>query len=383
MASQKKGRYPSPVIFFFSAYLDLSYLFPNGTELDSARMDEMSLTDRQRDMAMRLSDKRRKLRDFHERIDGQAYSAESQQTRELDLNAFSDETLKPTGQNDHTRLVTSKKIEALEIELEELTSNLMVSLGLDPGDELRRMREQQRELFEMADETSGDVDDFFDISARTEYPEIPLVGVSENLESVDSKLMILANLRTKSESILSGHESEKRLNEIVNEDEEVDPLDAFMAENSVELASQQIGKESIKLEEIKKAISKFEKLKKVLAKNQFSDTRITEAIQQRARVEVEKRRVDNNTTSSSSLTERGTGTVWEEEFRKDESVPKRIASGERKEVVPIDKGKERLNLQLGGLQVMSGEDAVVWKQPDVGSFSSENRQEELRKRLGY
>lgn len=343
-------------------------------------MDEMSLTDRQRDMAIRLSDKRRKLRDFHDRIDCQAHCAESRDTRELDLNAFSDEKRKPSGLNDHARLVTLRKVEALEIEVEELTTNLMISLGLDPGDESRRLREQQRELFEMADETSGDVDDFFDPSSRTEYPEIPLVGVSENEESVDSKLMILANLRSKCENILLGHESEKRLNEIVNEDEDVDPLDAFMAENSVALASQQIGKESVKLEEIKKAISKFEKLKKVLAKNQFSDTRISEAIQQRSRVEVEKRRIDNNTPSSSSFsTERGTGTVWEEEFRKDVSVPKRIASGERKEVVIIDKGKERLNLQIGGLQVMSGEEAAVWKR----SSSGEKRQEELRKRLGY
>lgn len=341
-------------------------------------MDEMSLTDRQRDMAIRLSDKRRKLRDFHDRIDGQAHCTESQDSRALDLNAFSDEKIKPSGLKDHTRLVTLRKIEALEIEVEELTTNLMISLGLDPGDESRRLREQQRELFEMADETSGDVDDFFDPSARTEYPEIPLVGVSENIESVDSKLIILANLQGKCENILSGYESEKRLNEIVNEDEEVDPLDAFMAENSVALASEQIGKESTKLEEIKKAISKFEKLRKVLAKNQFSDNRISEAIQQRARVEEEKRRIDKNTPSSfSSLTERGTGTVWENEFRKDVSVPKRIASGERKEVVIID--KERLNLQIGGLQVLSGEEAVVWKRPTSG----EKRQEELRKRLGY
>ena len=231
-------------------------------------------------------------------------------------------------------------------------------------------------------------------TSSDQYPEIPRVEMSENIESVRRKLVALENLRAKSESVLSDHRSEKRLNEIANDDEEVDPLDAFMSENTVALADQQIQKEQSRLDAIMKALREFQKLETVLAKHQFSDSSISEAIKQRderaARITAPEEEAVPESVSA-----RGSGTVWESEFQKDESVPKRLKV-EQSRVAPVSSRSApvQLNVHKAGLQTteISRPDFTAQKavKPAVQAESSrgpseasQKRQEELRKKLGY
>ena len=377
----------APFIYSISTNSGIEYLFPNGTDLDVSRMDEMKLTDKQRDIALRLSEKRRRLILLQQRLVVGEDAKSSRGDIGLDLNAFDDAKIRPVSVRSNEKSFIMKQVGDIETEVEDLTSSLLVSLGLDVENESRRVREEQRAKYDSTDMAEGEMEDFFDLTLKTdtsEYPEIPAMDRSENIESVESKLAYLNALRVQSEGVLSGLASEKRLNEIANEDEEVDPLDAFMAANSVDLASQEIDKTEQKLDKIKEAILRFEKIRAVLSKNQFSDSRISVAIEQRNRVE-EKRRID---ASRPPTRNRGEGSVWEEEFRADESVPKRVR--DEKLIFPAKKPVE-LNLQVGGLQLMGPdrdvheraepvEEAVRLKLPSESSLS---KQEELRKRLGY
>jgi hypothetical protein len=183
-------------------------------------------------------------------------------------------------------------------------------------------------------------------------------------------------------SKISNYESERKLNELANEDEDIDPFEAFMAENTIELSTQQIDKVQGRLDEINSAIGKFEKLESILSRNQFSDLSISEALRQRQEME---RKAQNlvHEQSTTSADPRGTGTVWEDEFKKDESVPDR-QSIERKPVTKTTAVPVKINPSVGGLHI-SGKPVSepVVKSVSQTAESSQKRQEELRKKLGY
>ena len=342
-------------------------------------MDEMQMSDKQRDSALKLSDKRKKLHGLLDRLhQADNVPVDSHSDSFFDTNAFEDEPAKRKAQppvRDPQKVLA--QIDELKREIEDLETSLLTYLGRDPAELARRRRAELESHFAVEEEDS--VTDLT-VASAAEYPEIPSLGSSENLDTVRHKLVVLNDLRVKSEFVVSNHQTEKRLNEIANEDDEVDPLDAFMASTSVELADQQIDKEQVKLAAIVAAIYRFQKLESVLSKNQFSGTNIAQAIKQQQHIAT--RVHDTSATSSSveAMTARGLGTVWESEFQKDESVPKRLKADSSTRASPA--AAVPLNLQRGGLQVLHAPASkpAVSRAP---SETAQKRQEDLRKKLGY
>lgn len=342
---------------------DLESCFVNGIDVDVSKMNEMNMTDKQRALVMKLSEHRRKLTSIRAQMDQQRSKDDSEE---------------------ETR--GSRKVEALlhqlektQTEGEEIEHTLLTSLGHSDLDQGRKRRQELEEEFNVG-LTESFIDEFTELTKKqrsNEYPDIPVLGSSENIDSIRYKLKLLNSLRYTILEEISSNESEKKLNEIAQDDDDVDPLDAFMAENTADLASEQISKAKRKLEAVDEAMSEFDKVEKLLSKNQFKDTNTAAALQQR----------HQQARELQPPSPRGKGTVWEDEFRKDESVP--IAVGKSLEKKPQNSitNEARLNASVGGLQILggvkpsSGQSASAIR--SVPLVNAEKRQEELRKKLGY
>ena len=330
------------------------------------KMDEMELTDTQRALVLGLAGTRRKI-------------------QQLMASSATGVTVDAQNASMHG------KLEILKCEAEDLEQCLLASLGSDTSETARRKREKLADAFDRQDEE--DVwDEYSELCKKqkfSEYPDIPTIDASENLESVRAKLVSLRDLHSKTLLQLSGHESDKKLSETANEDEEeIDPLEAFMAETTAEIASQQISKTSDKLAEIERIIAQFERLETLLSQNQFSDHRLADALQQKEKLLRKQREAEKlKSKPSSEQSARGQGTVWEEEFRKDDSVPIRLEPRTEKPSISV-MPQVRLNASKGGLFVPGQSDqppgqTVSAQRPQSSPESSEKRQEELRKKLGY
>ena len=367
------------ILRFFMLTSELNIFLPNGIDIDFDKFNSLGLSDKQRQNVLKLAEKRRSLQNL------QIQLAQTSDRSNRDVLDDSDLPDKPKSQ-DHSKLL--KRIELLESEVNELTENVSEALGIG-----FRTVKVDHSLFEHDAFGDGEVDDRIDYKRprlsdqeKPTNPAIPPINESENLDSVTTKLKILYGLRAKHEQKIAQFESEKKLNEIAGEDDEIDPLDAFMATTAVDLVGESISKTESDLLEINTFIDKFESLKKFLSSNQTGTTSLDAAIQQQKRMREiqEKKQVEPIVSESKP---RGTGTVWEDEFRKDEQVH------ERKKIVPLksaveSSGPVKLNTSRAGLQVPGTHAAVSspahpvpsWKPPDE---QDNEAQEKLRKKLGY
>lgn len=333
-------------------------------------LDEMRLTDKQRLLVTGLSEKRRKISQLESSISSKGGSS-SVLSRTSGLES---------------------QILKLQEEVEDMERSLMTSLGAGDTEAVKRRMQELDVIFDLH-ASENFLDEFAELSKRhksSAYPDIPTLSQSENLESVRGKLEVLRDLQSKLRDSIGEQESEKAQTELPNDDEEeVDPLEAFMAETSAELANQEISKSSEKLTEVERALAEFEKLESLLCKNQFADNRLEDALKQQEKI-LQKQRESQNATSQSSAhdnTSRGQGTVWEDEFKKDESVPVRLEPR-------VDKSLNsslpsvKLNGNKAGLFVPGQEPKPAGQSATAqilasSSESSEQRQAELRKKLGY
>ena len=341
-------------------------------------MDSLGLSDKQRQIVIRFKEKRDKRHHITDRVEkAQSTTSVSVDRRLLDFEDKAPEAPK-SSKVDTQRLMA--QMAELEAEMSQLSESLLTSVGITDADLARsRIRELDAKFDHCL--AHDDNDEFYDRASASKRvradgeiplnPEIPRLSASENIDSVRSKVSAMKVLREKSEEVLRRFEAEKTA---CLGGDEVDPLDAYMASASMELVDEQVAKETEKLAEISKFLAKFEQLELVLSKHQFSDVNIQAAIQQKETV-----RTPLPVFPLSAVQERGKGTVWEDEFRKDESVPQRL---ERRPMVPTKTSKLTvLNAAVGGLQVMDGSVVPVadpaWAPPD------ESGQEKLRKKLGY
>ena len=346
---------------------DLDLFLPNGIDIDYEKLNSRGLTDKQRQNALKLSEKSRLL-----------HSLSSQLTQPEHISSKSefddpDERPRPKSQ-DHSKI--SMRIQALESEIADLVDSISESLGL-------RGKEPNidKTIFEHDVFGDGEVVDTVKRLRKSEsqpsHPDIPHIEDSENLESVAMKLSKLRALKQSAEEKLAQYDSEKKLNEIAGDDEDIDPLDAFMASTTVDLADEGIAKVRSDLGEITLFISKFESLCKILSNGQTADSKtISAAIEQQQKI-----RQPKIVPESSPSEPRGIGTVWEDEFRKDEAVPKRTAPVPVKETAPnpIYLDSSRGGLQVHGVSSHTPHaEAPAWKPPD-----EDETQEKLRKKLGY
>ena len=346
---------------------DLDLYLPNGIDIDYEKLNSRGLTDKQRQNALKLSEKSRLL-----------HSLSSQLTQPEHISSKSefddpDERPRPKSQ-DHSKI--SMRIQALESEIADLVDSISESLGL-------RGKEPNidKTIFEHDVFGDGEVVDTVKRLRKSEsqpsHPDIPHIEDSENLESVAMKLSKLMALKQSAEEKLAQYDSEKKLNEIAGDDEDIDPLDAFMASTTVDLADEGIAKVRSDLGEITLYISKFESLCKILSKGQTADSKtISAAIEQQQKI-----RQQNIVPESTPSEPRGIGTVWEDEFRKDEAVPKRTASVSVKGTAPnpIYLDSSRGGLQIHGVSSHTPHaEAPAWKPPD-----EDETQEKLRRKLGY
>jgi hypothetical protein len=327
----------------------------NGLDPDLEKMNELNLTDRQRTLVLKLSEKRRKLDTLQA-----SNQASSGGIRSGKLNHIA------------TQLQRAKE------EVEELEEDLAVSLGQSRSDLSRKRFKELDEHFNPDLEDEGYTDEVAESIKRfklSDYPDIPTLGSSENLATVRDKLDQLYIIRSRTSSLIKepgGGSTSKA------EDDEVDPLDAFMAETSQELEREETRKAEAKLVAINAAITEFERLEKILSINQFKDGNIAHALEQKKTLSQTMPVKGLDTEPSAS---RGKGTVWEEEFRKDESVPQRTYV-ETSKSLPARSHKVRLNVNVGGLHLGGNLiRSATTNQPSAES--SEKRQEELRKKLGY
>lgn len=371
---------------------ELNFMMPNGMDIDIDRMDELNFSDKQRQSAMKLSDKNRQLQSLRDRSGKQTEVHPPIQS----TNTFADrKERRPAGYNKMEIERVSNQIQNLESEIQQLVDSLLVSLGHSPEEDARKRRQVLNERFDAEIDEMNEFDQTLSKKQKSSlFPEIPTLASSENEETLRSKLRILNHLRVEAEATLSARASEKKLNELAEMDDEIDPLDAFMASNNLEVANQQIGREQERLDEILSAIARFEKLYSVITENQFSDISIADAISQRERLAEQAKEASETAKSTEAPvpSSRGAGTVWESYFRKDESVPVRIAhvakSAARKSVVS-------LNPSVGGLHAvgepqpqrvvvgparLTATEEAAWRPP---TDEEEEKQEELRNRLGY
>ena len=357
--------------------LDVDIFLSNGFDIDFEKFNSLGLSDKQRQNALKLAEKKRNLHSLRLQL---SHTGDPSARNDLDDSEI------PSRVNSQDPSKLLKRIELLESEVSELTENISESLGL-------RIQPHSidNSLFEHDVFGDGEVDDNTapkrlrtSGEMKPTNPDIPPIEDSENLQSVIGKLARLYALRTTCEDKISACQSEKTLNELAGDDDDIDPLDAFMANTAVDLVGENIAKIQTDLDEINLFIKKFESLEKFLSNDLANSSSLDAAIQQQQRIrekQVEKKLVKE----TSEQIPRGTGTVWEEEFRKDEDVKerKKIVS-QAKSFVPA--GPIRLDTSRAGLHV-SGETRVSpsapvpsWQPPDEDDNEA---QEKFRKKLGY
>jgi hypothetical protein len=348
------------------SYQGIDFFLPNGIDIDQEKLNSRGLTDKQRQNVLKISEKRRLLQSLNLQL--------SQAKKGLSKTEFDDPEDRPRSKTQDPSKI-SARIEALESEIADLVESISESIGSIGNDALI-----DKTIFEHDVFGDGEVVDTVKrlrvSESQPSNPDIPPIEDSENLDSVAKKLRKLYDLKQSAEQKLAQFDSEKKLNEIAGDDDEIDPLDAFMASTTVDLADEGISKTRSDLEEIDLFISKFESLRKFLSNGQSSTT-ISAAIEQQQKIR--HKTVTEPTTSEP----RGTGTVWEDEFRKDEAVPKRgfVSSSKVTAPPPI-----RLDATRGGLQVPGAiaqtfpTQTPSWSPPDE---DQEQTQEKLRRKLGY
>ena len=340
-----------------STYSDFGLFQANGIDPDLAKMAEHNLTDKQRALVLKLSETRRELASLRSQVDA---SEDDQKAKSIKSK--------------------SAQLEKVYQEADELEESLARSLGQSKSESSRKRFQELDEQFNPDGETDRFTDEVSGLKV-SDYPDIPTLGSSENLESVRRKLNELYDLRRATTSKMQNGETGENL--AGSDDEEIDPLDAFMAETSLELAKEEVGKAEAKLVAINSAINQFEKLLSVLSENQFTDASISRALEQQKNLVHKKPRTSSEPEPPQSS--RGKGTVWEEEFRKDESVPQRTyvdnSTGPKK-TINVKSQEVRLNVNVGGLQV-PGTRQTSLTSHEPSSAGSEKRQQELRKKLGY
>jgi len=330
----------------------------NSFELDLDKMERLKMSDKQRQNALKLSDKLRRLSGLrdHQLPSNTSDEHASLKFADLDTNAFEDSKRSSSSKSkivDVSKI--QKQISDLELEIEDLVDLLAHSLGY--GDDSQKRRRIQ------ISQLDDDVDDDF----MTETSHSKGNQEIQTLESVKTRLAILYENRDACKSIIADQSSKK--NSTANDDEDIDPLDAFMASTEAQLANEDETKEKIKLELLEKEILDFEKLFNVLSKNQFSDASVSAAIQQQS---IARKHIPVEPAPN-----RGAGSVWEDEFRKDETVPVSI---KRSNVVNIPASSNvRLDTSRPGLQVPGSTSSAPasWRPP------SDDDDNKLGKKLGY
>ena len=381
-------------IHVFNHSADFGVFQSNGIDLDMGKINDLNLSDKQRSTAIKISEVRRQIATIKERISKARVSngVPNSMGIRLDGPSTADNVSRDTRPSGDDKMTT--RLQKLEAELDNLESELDTSLGADRASASRKRRLELASQFDCGSDDAWD--EILDQSnSIPEYHDIPRAGKSENSESVANKLRILRMMENDAQSSLSDNQSEKKLNELAQEDEDIDPLEAFMAENSIELANQQMERSQAKLDAIRTQIHVFERLHALLSKNQFADQNLSAALEQRRKLESERKRLAEEQSSSSPATSqgsRGQGTVWEEEFKKDDSVPNRAFAGTSGEKgISAADGSVQLDASIGGLHRPGAAPAPILPaaKPSAQTVKAprrevaDQRQDELRKKLGY
>jgi hypothetical protein len=349
----------------------------NSCEVDPEKIERLNLSDKQRQNALKLSEKMKRLEALQEQLSkvGLNHESSSSVHGDLDTAAFEDtKTSRPKHRSrDATKL--AQQISELEDEIEEISDNIAHTLGY--GDDTSKRRRISDSRFEH-DILNDESDEFFD-AVRIESTKlaVPLMH-SENITTVESKLNQLYEQRSACEAEMAEKAKKKEENQAAANDDDIDPLDAFMATTTAELVDEDSERLKSKLALIQSQIDEYENLFTILSKNQFNDVNIQAALEQRD--------VMVSTSTKPLITKsspRGSGSVWEDEFKKDDSVPDRIkvqSKTTNQSTVGVRLDSARPGLQLPGQQPVPvrQSESATWRPPP-----DDKNQDQLRKKLGY
>jgi hypothetical protein len=352
-----------------SNIIDLRFLIvqdlftTDGVDVDIDKLDESNFTDKQRDMVMKISDKRRHLRSLQSKIrltpvDEDVNSA---------IAAFQDNEDVPKKKHQPLDVnKISRQIESLEDELHELTESLLVSVGQTTGEFNRRKRKEMSTLFD--NDSDGEVasPEARDSVTDVYHSDVPVAGRNDSIDQLDSKLRQLRQIRNNCIKMIENLKTEIRLNRSTGDDDEEDPLDAFMAGAVAEVSADSVNREEGKLVAVDNEI---ERVSKFIESKKLSEYLKSSRPPPR-----------DPPPAPPTKTEppRGRGTVWEEELQVDTSVPSR-----QKKVTPVTTTTLRptgLDWSTGGLQ---GPGIIPPQRESVSIPKSNDKAEELRKKLGY
>ena len=357
--------------------LGLDIFQSNGMDIDFEKLNSYGFSDKQRQNALKLAEKKRSLKSLRD---------------QFVKNQSRSQVADPSSSHEASNL--SRRIDALESEVSELVQSMSESIGGQSSKPAFDSSVFEHDAFNDDEVTDGSEykRSRISVDVKPSNPNIPSLDDYENLESVTLKLKKLYAMRSSHQDQLSQSESEKKLNEIAKDDDEIDPLDAFMASTTVDLAGENISKIQTELDEIESFITRFESLQTSLSRNLSTTANLKSAIQQQQKiiVSVQEQQRKNPTTAEPVEKPRGTGTVWEAVFQRDEQAQ------ERKKLVqpvkqttnphvlskPINLVSSRAGLHFPGQSTDRSErpEAVPsWRPPD----NDDDNQEQLRRKLGY
>lgn len=305
-------------------------------------MDELSFSDHQRDLVIKLCEKRKKLFNLHNmRPNATKGTADGS----LDVA--------PNKSNKHMEQIFN-----LENESTDIFNRLCDSLA-------GRVGGKARHSTILPDDNQDD--DYFDRTKKRPKTSIPKsTTTTDTKESITQKLSILYQLRA---------ECEDRIESITppaaESGDDEDPFEAFMASTEKEVNSKALEEEQGKLDTLNDTIARLEESRSMMELFAFTDP------------SYKKPREEKSVPSQSapSSIPKGQGTVWESEFARDESVPTRLAKRQTTgstSTVPVS-----LNPRQGGLQFIDKTQSDTYRSVVTETETNDAKMEALRKKLGY
>lgn len=310
-------------------------------------MDEMGLSDNQRSMAVKLSDKLRKL--FHAYQRQQEGHVKRNSTDGAAQSAISDVRL-----ND--------QISGLESDCADLFKRL--------SDSLLGQTSVKQSSLGAAYSVDEESDEYFDRTKKRKKLSSDDSTLPITKQSISDQLSKLYILRDECESKL--HSISDATSSPGSSSD--DPFEAFMASTEKEVNESTASAERIKLKKIQEDIARLEESQAMMDMYAFTDPSYKKPVH-----------VSKPHVSSPKNTIKGQWTVWESEFAKDESIPVRLVSGSKQHAQPSPPSSSVvLNAQQGGLQFMSRSQAELHQSSSITQFeTNQSKMDALKKKLGY
>lgn len=312
------------------------------------RMDDIGLSDNQRSMAVKLSDKLRKL-----------FGAYQRQSQHLSSRAGSEDARQQ--QSGDQRL--GDQIVGLENDSADLFKRLSDSLVGQTSVKLSSLAHPT--------DSGSEGDDYYDRTKKRKKPAGSANLLPSTKEGISQELSRLYQLRDECLTRLEGLKDPTE-----NSPSDDDPFEAFMASTEKEVVDHTASEERSKLKSIEEGIARLEESKRMMDMYAFTDPSYQKPLKSKpAHVPA---------SDDAPSVPKGKGTVWESEFAKDETVPtsrgtQKLSRFSQLASVPIS-----LNARQGGLQFVSREQAEVHRGSSVSQTeANEAREEALRKKLGY